>query len=88
MESVHYNKYIKYKTKYLKLKEQSGGNCEYIAPRKPYVNNYEILQYGIVSVPTYNIDGKTLNENPGPYQQIRTNDRNSKYITKINNIHK
>ena len=38
MEDIYYNKYIKYKTKYLELKEQSGSGIFYtsckIAPRK------------------------------------------------------
>ena len=38
MEDIYYNKYIKYKTKYLELKEQSGTGIFYtsckIAPRK------------------------------------------------------
>ena len=87
MESVHYNKYIKYKTKYLELKEQSGGNCEFLEPRKPYVNNYEILQYGVVFVPTFNIDGKTPNAKSGYYQQNKTNDYNDTYKNKINEIY-
>ena len=52
IEDIYYKKYIKYKTKYLELKEQSGGMfgflkskskapIAYVAhvPAKEYVNN-------------------------------------------------
>jgi hypothetical protein len=47
MEDIHYNKYIKYKTKYLELKEQRGsgiGEWFKIKEEKIFENNFDNLK--------------------------------------------
>jgi hypothetical protein len=43
IQDKHYNKYLKYKLKYLELKEQSGGGVfSYLYPNKTTKNYEEI----------------------------------------------
>jgi hypothetical protein len=85
-QDIYYDKYIKYKTKYLELKEQSGGNCPFIASRIPYVNQYEIFDVGLVSINRTHIHNN-ITVQSGPYPQNRAIDNNNIYINKINTIH-
>jgi hypothetical protein len=48
MEDIYYNKYIKYKTKYLELKEQSGTGFFYSSNEEIYGPNYEQLNKCII----------------------------------------
>ena len=48
MEDIYYNKYIKYKTKYLELKEQSGTGFFYSSNEEIYGPNYEKLNKCII----------------------------------------
>jgi hypothetical protein len=56
MEDIHYNKYIKYKTKYLELKEQRGsgiGEWFKIKEEKIFENNFDILKDNKCKIDNY-----------------------------------
>ena len=72
IENVYYNKYIKYKTKYLKLKELRGG-AEFCH------NNYKILDVGRI------VDLNNTNSNFFDHYDIRN--INNKYKENINKIY-
>ena len=44
IQDIHYNKYIKYKTKYLELKEQNAGVLGFDKGKKYYGNQYNIIK--------------------------------------------
>ena len=85
MEDIHYNKYIKYKTKYLELKEQSAGVFEgilytpcKIAPRKS--NN--LSHKSSVNIITEIKDEKSEIFN-SQEDAIERNDKQKKHINNI-----
>ena len=89
MEDIHYNKYIKYKTKYLRLKELSGGNnCEIIESGIPILHTYQFLDNAVIVEKLSDGSFKTFHYKP----QKKRNDimstadkRNSDLLEQINN---
>ena len=85
MEDIYYNKYIKYKTKYLELKEQSAGVFEgilytpcKIAPRKS--NNHSYSSSGNIITEKKNEKFEIFDSKA---KAIERNDKQKKHINNI-----
>jgi len=87
IQDIHYNKYIKYKTKYLELKEQLGGNCENIASIIPTQHNYEFLDNAVI-VEKINGFGTTFHYKPQKKNSSISNAdlRNSNLLKEIDDL--
>jgi len=86
IQDIHYNKYIKYKTKYLELKEQSGGIGESM-----YGNQYEEIKTKILLFDSKYKEQKTLekeinNETNYISKHVKKNKYKTTMITNIVSI--